>query len=202
MTGGGVFADASRASGTRAVLSAGSNMGDRLAHLQSVVDELGDRLVAVSSVYVTAPWGGVEQDDFYNAAFVADDAALDEWGWLDLCHRLEERAERVRAVRWGPRSLDVDVIAVTSGPVPPGAATVGPGAAAAGAGPEVRSEHPDLLLPHPRAHERAFVLVPWVEIDPEARLGGAAVADLIAGLASDEVAGVARTDLLLQWGGG
>ncbi len=160
------------------MLSAGSNVGDRLAHLQTVVDELGEHVVAVSPVYSTAPWGGVEQDDFYNVTIIADDPDRDEWAWLRLCHLLEWRAHRVREVRWGPRSLDVDVITCRDRA-------------------ELHSAHPDLTLPHPRAHQRAFVLVPWLQIEPDARLAGTPVAELIAALAPGEVAGVSRTGLTL-----
>ncbi|MBC7304040.1 MAG: 2-amino-4-hydroxy-6-hydroxymethyldihydropteridine diphosphokinase, partial [Nocardia sp.] len=62
---------------TRAVLSIGSNMGDRLAHLRSVPDALGERVVAVSPVYTTAPWGGVDQDDYLNAVVIAEDPDFD-----------------------------------------------------------------------------------------------------------------------------
>lgn len=127
---------------TRAVLSIGSNLGDRLAHLRSVVEAL--RPVRVSSVYETAPWGGVEQADFLNAVVIAEDADLDAYGWLARAQELEAAAGRVREVRWGPRTLDVDVIDVDG----------------------IVSADPVLTLPHPRAHERAFVLVPWAEIDP------------------------------------
>ncbi len=163
---------------SRVILSAGSNMGDRLAHLRSVADELGDALVAASSVHETAPWGGVTQDDFYNVTVVAEDPRRDAWDWLRLCHLLEWRAQRVRDVRWGPRSLDVDVIACVDGA-------------------EVRSRHRDLILPHPRAHARAFVLVPWAQIEPEATLERVRITDLIARLDPAEVAGVVRTDMEL-----
>ncbi|MFE3292278.1 2-amino-4-hydroxy-6-hydroxymethyldihydropteridine diphosphokinase [Rhodococcus sp. NPDC059234] len=164
---------------SRAVLSIGSNMGDPLANLRSVVEALGDRAISVSSVYSTAPWGGVEQQDFLNATVIAEDPDLDCWGWLALGRELEAAADRVREQRWGPRSLDVDVVDCDG----------------------VISADPELTLPHPRAHERAFVLVPWLEIDPaaELKLGGDAVLarDLLAGLDPAERDGVRRTDLRL-----
>jgi 2-amino-4-hydroxy-6-hydroxymethyldihydropteridine diphosphokinase len=154
---------------SRAVLSIGSNLGDRLAHLRSVVDALDP--VAVSPVYETAPWGGVEQDDFLNAVVIVDDPDTDAYGWLVRAHDLERAAGRVREVRWGPRTLDVDVIDVDG--------TV--------------SADPELTLPHPRAHERAFVLVPWADVDPGAVLTGhGRVAHLVP------AAGVRRTDLVLR----
>ena len=97
---------------TRAVLSLGSNLGDRLAHLRAAVAGFADVLVAASPVYETAPWGGVEQDDFLNAVLVVDDPGTDAWGWLRRGQALEQAAGRVRDVRWGPRTLDVDVVTV------------------------------------------------------------------------------------------
>ncbi|WP_439029984.1 2-amino-4-hydroxy-6-hydroxymethyldihydropteridine diphosphokinase [Gordonia terrae] len=136
---------------SRAVLSAGSNVGDPLAHLRSVVDGFAADLVAVSAVYATPPWGGVDQDDFLNITLVVEGEA-DAREWLDRGFELEHAARRTRDIRWGPRTLDVDVISVTD---------------AAGV---VVSDDPALTLPHPRAAERAFVLVPWLEIEPDATL--------------------------------
>ena len=158
---------------SRAVLSIGSNLGDRLAHLRSVVAALGP--VAVSPVYETAPWGGVEQDDYLNAIVVVDDPGTDAYGWLARARELERAADRIREVRWGPRTLDVDVIDVDGG----------------------SNSDPELTLPHPRAHERAFVLVPWADVDADAVLPGhGRVADLVD-LVADR-AGVRRTDLELR----
>ena len=158
---------------SRAVLSIGSNLGDRLAHLRSVVAALGP--VAVSPVYETAPWGGVEQDDYLNAIVVVDDPGTDAYGWLARARELERAADRIREVRWGPRTLDVDVIDVDGS----------------------SNADPELTLPHPRAHERAFVLVPWADVDPDAVLPGhGRVADLVD-LVTDR-SGVRRTDLELR----
>ena len=166
---------------TRAVLSLGSNLGDRLAHLRAVVDDLGDALLAASPVYETQPWGGVEQGPFLNAVVVADDPADDAWGWLRRGQRLEAAAGRVREVRWGPRTLDVDVVTVED------------------AGGPVRSDHPDLLLPHPGTPERATVLRPWLDADPDAVLPGlGTVAELLAALGpAAERCMVRRDDLRL-----
>ncbi|MBY4571692.1 2-amino-4-hydroxy-6-hydroxymethyldihydropteridine diphosphokinase [Gordonia sihwensis] len=162
---------------SRAVLSAGSNIGDRHAHLRSVVEALGADLRGVSGLYLTPPWGGVEQDDFANITVVAEGARTPR-EWLELCRRLEESAQRVREVRWGPRTLDVDVVSVDVD------------------GETVVSDDPELTLPHPRAADRAFVLVPWLEVEPQARLwtsdGVRAVADLVSALDPAEVAGVRR----------
>lgn len=155
---------------SRAVLSVGSNVGDRLAHLQSAVDALRDVLVVVSPVYQTAPWGGVEQDDFLNAVLLVDEEDTDEDEWLRRAQRLEHAAGRTREVRWGPRKLDVDIIAVDS----------------------VSRDDAALILPHPRAHLRAFVLVPWLDVEPQAVLAGhGPVRDLVADVDST---GVRRRD--------
>lgn len=155
-----------------AVLSLGSNVGDRHAHLSAAVEALGDAVCAVSAVYRTPPWGPVAQDEFYNLVATVADPGLDARGWLDRCRALEAAAARTRDVRWGPRTLDVDVISVVQD------------------GDPVRSDDPELTLPHPRAHERAFVLLPWAEIDPDAELPGrGAVAELLGGL---DTAGIHR----------
>ena len=155
---------------TRAVLSIGANLGDARSAVTAAIAALGDTLIAASPLYITPPWGGVEQDDFVNATVVAEDPARSARDWLEFARAAESAAERVREVRWGPRTLDVDVIAVFSDGVP------------------VRSDDPELTLPHPRARLRAFVLVPWLAADPAAELPGhGPVAALIAALPADEV---------------
>lgn len=161
---------------TRAVLSIGSNIGDSLGHLRSVTTALGSRLVARSAVYRSAPWGGVEQQDFLNAVLVAEDDTYGPWDWLRLGQELEEAADRVRVQRWGPRSLDVDVIVCD----------------------DVISEDSRLILPHPRAHERAFVLIPWLDVEHDAalRVGNddVPVTELLARLSDEERAGVEKQE--------
>lgn len=175
---------------SRAVLSIGSNIGDRLAHLQSVCDGLGGAVVAASAVFSTAPWGGVEQQDFFNAVVIVDDPACDAGHWLSAGQELEQQADRRREQHWGPRTLDVDVISVPDN-----------------AG-EIVSDDPVLTLPHPRAAERAFVLIPWLDVDPQAVLwhagNRAPVASLIDALPASERDGVHRTDdeLVLSTDGG
>ncbi|MDX8143746.1 2-amino-4-hydroxy-6-hydroxymethyldihydropteridine diphosphokinase [Lentzea sp. BCCO 10_0061] len=135
---------------TRAVLSIGSNLGDRFAFLQSVVDGLRPFVVAASPVYETAAWGVEDQPDFLNAIVIVSSDDVNEWGWLRRGQALENAAGRVREKRWGPRTLDVDVVSVDG----------------------VTSDHPELLLPHPGAFERATVLVPWLDVEPDAVLAG------------------------------
>jgi 2-amino-4-hydroxy-6-hydroxymethyldihydropteridine diphosphokinase len=165
------------------VLSIGSNMGDRPARLRSVVDGLGDALLAASPVYETDAWGGVEQAPFLNAVLLADDPRLDGHGWLRRAHDYERAADRVRDRRWGPRTLDVDLVTCYDG------------------GSELILRDEDLTLPHPLAHQRAFVMVPWLDVDPDATLTVAgerrSVEKLLAELDPTERDGVHRTDLVL-----
>lgn len=152
---------------TRAVLSIGSNLGDRAGRLRGALDTLRDgaAVLAVSPVYETPPWGDVDQPAYLNVAVLAAAPGDDPRYWLRLAGRAEVAAGRVRdpARRFGPRTLDVDVIAVYA---PDGAA--------------VTSADPELTLPHPRAHLRAFVLRPWLDVEPDARLPGhGRVADLV-----------------------
>lgn len=146
----------------RAALGLGANLGDAPAALQGAVDVLaatdGVRVVAVSAVHETAPVGGPEQPRYLNAVVVVE-TALAPVVLLAAAHRAEQAFGRTREVRWGPRTLDVDVLAIES----------------------VVSDDPALTLPHPRAHERAFVLVPWAEADPGAEIPGRGrVVDLAA----------------------
>ena len=123
-------------------MSLGSNLGDRRAHLRLGLSFLDP--VAVSSVYETAPWGDVEQGDFLNVIALCPWDAAEAWRRAVAA---ETAADRTRGVHWGPRTLDVDVIWADG-------------------------TDPELVLPHPHANERAFVLVPWLEVDPGAVLPG------------------------------
>lgn len=172
----------------RVVLSIGSNLGDRLAHLQSVLDGLGGAATAVSPVYETDAWGGVEQGPFLNAVVTANDSTMDGHGWLRRAHEFEDAAGRVREQRWGPRTLDVDLVSCT------------------GEDGEVILDDADLTLPHPYAHVRAFVLIPWLAVDPGATVtvdGQArAAAACLDAVDAGEKAGVRPTDLRLRLGNG
>jgi 2-amino-4-hydroxy-6-hydroxymethyldihydropteridine diphosphokinase len=161
---------------SRAVLSLGANLGDRAAVLRVALSSLeDDGLVARSVLYETPPWGPVEQPPYLNAVAIVD-GPRDAAGWLARAHELEQAAGRTREVRWGPRTLDVDVITVTGDD-----------------GAPVVSDDPELTLPHPRAHERAFVLVPWATLDPAAEVPGRGrVADLLAALPAEDVDAVVR----------
>ncbi|GGO55065.1 2-amino-4-hydroxy-6-hydroxymethyldihydropteridine diphosphokinase [Streptomyces daqingensis] len=164
----------------QAVIALGSNVGNRLERLQSAVDALADTpglaVKAVSPVYETEPWG-VEpgsQSSYFNAVVLVR-TTLPPGSLLERGHAIEEALERVRDERWGPRTIDVDIVAYQG----------------------VVSDDPRLTLPHPRVHERAFVLVPWHDVDPGAEVPGrGAVAELLAGLGNEGVA--PRTDLELS----
>ncbi|SEP08756.1 2-amino-4-hydroxy-6-hydroxymethyldihydropteridine diphosphokinase [Trujillonella endophytica] len=160
---------------SRAVLSLGANLGDRAATLAEALEALAaDGLVARSALFETPPWGPVEQPAYLNAVALVD-GPHDAAGWLARAHELEQAAGRTREVRWGARTLDVDVVTVEAD------------------GAAVLSDDPVLTLPHPRAHERAFVLVPWASVDPAAVLPGhGPVADLLAALPREEVDAVIR----------
>ena len=155
----------------RAVISAGSNMEDSRAHLAAVRAHFAEVLVAASSLYATAPWGKTDQPDFLNQSLLID-APLTPADLLRQCQALEAAANRVRTERWGPRTLDVDIVDIDG----------------------YTSDDPVLTVPHPRAHLRAFVLAPWLELDPDATLGGERVADLLAGLDEEEREGVRRLE--------
>ena len=151
----------------RVVLAVGSNLGDRLGTLQGCVQAIGGLpdtdVLAISPVYETAPVGGPAQPDYLNAVLIVS-TALPPLDLLAATQGIEAEFGRVRpqgAERFGPRTLDIDVISYA----------------------ELRSDDPVLTLPHPRAHERAFVLAPWHDVDAGASLPGRGpVADLLAGL--------------------
>ncbi|MGA0208316.1 MAG: 2-amino-4-hydroxy-6-hydroxymethyldihydropteridine diphosphokinase [Candidatus Nanopelagicales bacterium] len=152
----------------RYVIAVGANMGDASARVEQTLDVLAQRLdgelLGRSSLYRTAPVGGVEQSDFINAVAIVE-TSLDPRAVLDRLQALELEAGRERIVRWGPRTLDLDVIAAG----------------------DLVSDDPELTLPHPRTHERAFVLIPWLEIDPSASIPGVgSVRDLVTAGVEDQ----------------
>ncbi len=164
----------------RAVLSLGSNQGDRLSNLQNAIDSMLDAPgiwgVAVSPVYETEPVSEIEQDDFLNAVLIVD-TEMSGKTLLERCHAVEEAYGRGRMYeeRRGPRRLDIDLIRLADRVL----------------------DDPAITIPHPRAHERAFVLQPWYDVEPDAELPRRGrVADL---LASVDTSGVRRRgDLELE----
>ncbi|MER6164943.1 2-amino-4-hydroxy-6-hydroxymethyldihydropteridine diphosphokinase [Streptomyces violaceorubidus] len=173
-------ADTTLSNPKRAVIALGANLGNRLETLQGAIDALEDtpgvRVKGVSPVYETEPWGVApdSQPSYFNAVVIVK-TTLPPSSLLERAHAVEEAFHRVRDEHWGPRTLDVDIVAYA----------------------EVVSDDPRLTLPHPRAHERAFVLAPWLDVDPEAALPGQGrVADLLAAVTRDGIA--PRADLELR----
>jgi 2-amino-4-hydroxy-6-hydroxymethyldihydropteridine diphosphokinase len=154
---------------TAVTIALGSNLGNRLENLQGGLDALFDApgltLVAVSPVYQTSPVGGPPQPDYLNAVLIAT-TTLPAHAVLERCHGVEAVFGRVRDEACGPRTLDLDIIVYG----------------------DVVSDDPELTLPHPRAHERAFVLAPWHAIDPHAEIPGRGkVSDLLAKVSPADV---------------
>ena len=160
------------------VLSVGSNLGDRLGTLQECVTAIGrlpdTDVLAISPVYQTAPVGGPPQPDYLNAVLAAA-TGLRPADLLAALHGIEADFGRERKERFGPRTLDIDIVSYAG----------------------ERSDDPALTLPHPRAHLRGFVLAPWHDIEPDAELAGhGPVAALLAAM---DLAGVRRlTDAVLR----
>ena len=153
----------------RAYLGLGSNLGDRLGHLRAGVSSLsgarGVDVVAVSSVYRTEPVGGPEQPEFLNAV-VAVSTTLAPRELLALARRIEAERDRIRKERWGPRTLDVDILLYG----------------------DITLREADLEIPHPGLAERKFVLEPLLEVEPGAALPDRTpLADLLDGLADDSL---------------
>ena len=163
----------------KVVYSLGSNLGDRLNNLQGAVDALRDTpdviVVDVSSVYETDPVGGPEDSpSFLNLVIVAE-TTLEPRTLLERALAIEDAYGRERGEKWAPRTLDVDLIMVGN----------------------TSTDVEDLRLPHPLAGERAFVLLPWLEIDAKGEIPGVGkVADLAGQVSGDGV--VRRDDLLIE----
>ena len=165
---------------TRAVLALGSNLGERAETLAEAVSDLVDRqevrLVDVSPVIQTKAVGGPEaQPDFLNMVMIVM-TTLGPYELLAHCQAVEAKHHRTREVRWGPRTLDVDVITYGS----------------------LAQDDPVLTLPHPRAAERAFVLFPWLLIDPTAVLEGHPIVELLEDCS--DASGIEDYDMLLDEG--
>ena len=175
-----VAVQVTRSAMTRAVLGLGANLGDAREALRGAVSGLARagqvEVLAVSGLWRTSPVGGPQQPDYLNAVVLVA-TALAPAELLDVARGLEAAADRVREVRWGPRTLDVDVLDVAG----------------------FRSDEPALTVPHPRAHQRAFVLAPWAQVDPgwvlqPAGLPARTVAQWRAEVADDPAQAVSLAD--------
>ena len=158
-------------------LSLGGNLGDpaksMAAALRILDAEENTRVVAVSALYRTPPWGKTDQPDFLNAAAQLA-TRLSPRELLDLCLEAEQKLKRVRAERWGPRLIDIDILLFD----------------------DVAVREPGLEIPHPRLSERAFVLAPLAEIAPALEIGGVPAAEWLAKL---ETAGIERLPSRPNW---
>lgn len=150
----------------KVVIALGSNLGDRAENISKAVSELNKiiEVTHLSTIYETDPVGGPEQPDYLNAVLIGK-SELDPADLLTKTLEIESALGRTREVRWGARTLDIDLIVAG----------------------DVVSNSEFLILPHPRAHERAFVLEPWLEIEPDAVLPGrGSVAALLSQLSIEE----------------
>ncbi|ABE39165.1 2-amino-4-hydroxy-6-hydroxymethyldihydropteridine pyrophosphokinase [Rhodopseudomonas palustris BisB5] len=153
-----------------ALIALGGNVGDVRATFEKAIANIcgmtQGELLARSSDYATPPWGDEQQDRFVNAC-IAIDTALDPMALLYTLHKIEKRFGRDRAHerRWGPRTLDLDLLAYGDAAI----------------------ERPDLTLPHPRLFERAFVLAPLVEIRPDGMIAGKSLKLALAALSTDGI---------------
>ena len=148
------------------VLALGSNLGNRESNIEEAVSELENiiEITHLSTMHETAPVGGPKQGDYLNAVLIGE-SGLTPHELLALTSKIESKLGRVREVRNGPRTIDIDIIVFG----------------------EIQINTPDLQIPHPRAHQREFVLAPWLEIDPDARIPGrTSVAKILAELAVSE----------------
>ncbi len=158
-------------------LGLGGNVGDPVAAMAEALSRLDAHpdcaVSAVSRLYRTPPWGKTDQDWFFNSA-AAIETTLGPHGLLDLCLEIERAMKRIRQERWGPRTLDMDILAYDDLPV-----------------------HDDrLTLPHPRMLDRAFVLMPLADVAPSLVIGGSPVA---AWLADADKAGIEIADEDRGW---
>jgi len=153
-----------------ALIALGGNVGDVRATFEKAIANICGMaqaaLVARSSDYSTPPWGEEDQARFFNAC-IEIDSSLDPHALLFVLHKVEQKfgRDRAREKRWGPRTLDLDLIAYD----------------------DVALDKPELTLPHPRLFERAFVLVPLAEIAPDRVIGGRRVAEALADLSTEGI---------------
>lgn len=157
--------------GSRATLSLGSNVGDKSSNIARALERLdlgGARILRRSADYRTEPWGPVEQDWFVNACALTR-TELAPHDLLRLCHAVEEELGRTREVRWGPRTIDIDILTYDA----------------------LTLHAPSLTIPHPRVLERAFVLFPLAEIAPDLVIAGVTAAQAAARIPNT---GVVRLD--------
>ncbi len=164
----------SRAGAPDAIIALGSNIGDKAGNIRAAIaalTEAGDiRLAARSRLYRTPPWGKTDQDWFVNACITVE-TGLDVRTLLARCQQVERRLGRVPTEKWGPRVIDLDILAFR----------------------DVRLDEPDLVLPHPHIAKRAFVLAPLADVAPDFTIGGKTVREMLAAVDAQGVEPLAET---------
>lgn len=152
----------------KAYLGLGTNIGDREGYLRQACEILQKHtqinILKISKVYETKAWGYTEQDDFFNIC-VEIETTLSPLELLEVCHLIEEKLNRVRVIRWGPRTIDVDILFFNN----------------------IISEDESLTLPHPRIKERAFVLIPLMDLNEELIINDKLISYYLSKLSKKEI---------------
>lgn len=153
---------------SKAYLGIGSNLGDKKENINSAIELLKDNdsitVTKVSSIYETEPVGYLDQDLFLNVVCEIETGLL-PYELLDCCNQIEAQLKRVRLIHWGPRTIDVDILLYD----------------------DLKLQEERLTIPHPRMKERAFVIIPLMELAPEITIDGEAIASIAEGLKDEGV---------------
>lgn len=160
----------------KAYLGLGTNMGDKQAYLKEACKIISDNtninIVKISKVYKTKAWGYTNQDDFLNICIEVD-TNLSPEELLEVCHEVENKLNRVRVIRWGPRTIDVDILFFNN----------------------IISTDENLILPHPRIKERAFVLIPLMDLNKELSIDNKTISYYLSNLEKEELKQVEEVDI-------
>ncbi len=165
----------------KAYLGLGTNMGDKEAYLKEACKIISDNpninIVKISKVYKTKAWGYTNQDDFLNICIEVD-TNLSPEELLEVCHKVENKLNRVRVIRWGPRTIDVDILFFNN----------------------IISTDENLILPHPRIKERAFVLIPLMDLNKELVIDNKTISYYLSNLEKEELEQVKEVDIKIAIG--
>lgn len=165
----------------KAYLGLGTNMGDKQAYLKEACKIISDNtninIVKISKVYKTKAWGYTNQDDFLNICIEVD-TNLSPEELLEVCHEVENKLNRVRVIRWGPRTIDVDILFFNN----------------------IISTDENLILPHPRIKERAFVLIPLMDLNKELVIDNKTISYYLSNLEKEELKQVEEVDIKITIG--
>ena len=165
----------------KAYLGLGTNMGDKQAYLKEACKIISDNpninIVKISKIYKTKAWGYTNQDDFLNICIEVD-TNLSPEELLEVCHEVENKLNRVRVIRWGPRTIDVDILFFNN----------------------IISTDENLILPHPRIKERAFVLIPLMDLNKELVIDNKTISYYLSNLEKEELKQVEEVDIKIAIG--